>query len=56
MMQYKSASALLEVSFKGKATDLWDKLPVEAKASFKLLEAGDNNITLENKNAKAANH
>jgi hypothetical protein len=55
MMQYKSASALLEVSFKGKATDLWDKLPVEAKASFKLLEAGDNNITLENKNAKAAN-
>src|SRR6476659_2188662 len=26
-MQYKGSSAMLEVSYKGTATDLWDKLP-----------------------------
>ena len=54
IMQYKSSAALLEVSFKGKATDLWDKLPADAKSPFKLVEAGDNNITLENKGIKDA--
>lgn len=54
MMQYKSSNALLEVSFRGKATDLWDKLPPEVKNPFKLIEAGDNNITLENKSVKDA--
>jgi hypothetical protein len=51
-MQYKSGAALLEIPFKGSAVDLWDKLPPDAKAPFKLLEAGDTNITLENKAAK----
>ena len=54
-MQYKSPSALLEISFKGKAADLWDRWPAEAKASFKILEASDTNITLDNKNVKTAN-
>ena len=54
MMQFKSSSAVLEVSYKGKATELWDKLPAEARAPFKIVEAGDNNITLENKKAKTA--
>lgn len=55
VMHYKSSSALLEVCFKGKAADLWDQLPAGAKASFKLLEAGDTNITLEAKSARAVN-
>jgi hypothetical protein len=54
MMQYKASNALLEVSFKGKATDLWDRLPAEVKSPFKLVEAGDNTITLENKAVKDA--
>ena len=54
LMQYKGGAALLEVPFKGKAVDLWDTVPTDAKAAFKLLEAGDNNITLENKAAKTA--
>lgn len=54
VMQYKATNALLEVSFKGKASDLWDKLPAEAKTSFKMVEATDNMLTLENKNAKQA--
>jgi len=51
-MQYKSATAIMQVSFKGKSTDLWDKLPQEAKEPFKLLEADDNNIKLQHKSAK----
>jgi hypothetical protein len=54
LMQYKGGAAMLEIPFKGSATDLWDKLPPDAKAPFKLLEAGDNNISLENKAAKMA--
>lgn len=47
VMQYKSSLALLEVSFKGKATDLWDKLPAEAKAPFKIVEAGETSLMVE---------
>ncbi|MGZ3850176.1 MAG: hypothetical protein ACXVKI_13625 [Flavisolibacter sp.] len=54
MMQYKATSALLEVSFKGKASELWDKLPAEARAPFKILEAGEGTLTLENRSAKEA--
>ena len=47
VMQYKASSALLEVSFKGKATDLWDKLPAEAKTPFKIVEAGETTLMVE---------
>lgn len=45
-MQYKSATALLEVAFKGKSMELWDALPPEAKKGFRLIEAEDNFINL----------
>ncbi|HYJ63342.1 MAG TPA: hypothetical protein VEV62_06340 [Parafilimonas sp.] len=48
-MQYKAATAMLEISFKGKSMDLWDALPQEAKQGFKLIEADDNNISLSKK-------
>jgi hypothetical protein len=47
VMQYKGSSAMLEVSFKGKATDLWDKLPDDAKTPFKIVEAGENSLMVE---------
>lgn len=49
LMQYKAATALVEVMFKGKSTELWDELPKESKEPFKLIEANDNNITLQYK-------
>jgi hypothetical protein len=52
-MRYKSASAMLAVSYKGKSTDLWDQLPVDARKAFKLVEAGDNTLTLQHKDVKA---
>jgi hypothetical protein len=45
-MQYKSAAAVLEISFKGNSTELWDELPADSKKGFKILEANDNNLTL----------
>jgi hypothetical protein len=53
-MQYKQSSAMLDISFKGKSADLWDQLPNEARTPFKLVEAGDFNITLQYKNAVAS--
>ena len=47
VMQYKASSAMLEVSFRGTATDLWDKLPAETKAPFKIVEAGENSLMVE---------
>jgi hypothetical protein len=47
LMQYKSATAILEIMFKGKSTALWDELPHESKEPFKLVEANENNITLK---------
>lgn len=52
-MQYSSSNVLLKVPFKGKPTELWDELPSTAKAPFKLIEAGDNDIMLKFKNDKA---
>jgi hypothetical protein len=52
-MQYKQSAALLDISFKGKSADLWDKLPAEARSPFKLVEAGDYNITLQYKTSVA---
>lgn len=49
LMQYKAATAMMEVMFKGKSTELWDELPRESKEPFKLIEANDNNITLQYK-------
>lgn len=48
--QYKSSNAILKIPFKGKPTDLWDQLPASVKTSFKLVEAGDNFISLKFKN------
>jgi hypothetical protein len=55
-MKYKSSCAVIDVPYKGVATDLWDKLPVDTKKPFKLLEASDNSITLKYKNATASNN
>lgn len=52
--QYKSNNVMLKVPFKGKPTDLWDDLPSYSKVPFKLIEAGDNSITLKFKNDKTA--
>jgi len=49
-MNYKAPNAVLEVSFKGKATDVWDNLPVATRSAFKLLEMTDNSIMLKQKN------
>jgi len=45
-MQYKSSNAVLEVSFRGNSTQLWDEIPIDSKKGFKIVEANDNNITL----------
>jgi len=52
IMQYRSATAIMEVMFRGKSTELWDELPRESKDPFKLIEASENNITLKYKNEK----
>lgn len=48
-MHYKSSTAIMEVSAKGKATDVWDNLPLHSRIAFKLLEAGDYNLILKQK-------
>jgi len=45
-MQYKSSNAVLEVSYKGNSTQLWDEIPGDSKKAFKIVEANDNNLTL----------
>jgi hypothetical protein len=45
-MQYKSSNAILEVSFKGSSTELWDQIPADSKKSFKIVEANDHDMTL----------
>ena len=45
-MQYKSSNAILEVSYKGSSTDLWDQIPPDSRKAFKIVEANDNNMTL----------
>lgn len=53
-MHYSESAVILKVPFKGKPTELWDELPFAAKAPFKLIEAGDNDLQLKFKNDKAA--
>lgn len=48
-MNYKAPNAVLEVAFKGKATDVWDNLPSSSKSTFKLMEMNDNSIILKQK-------
>lgn len=45
-MQYKTSNAILEVSYKGSSTQLWDQLPDDSKRAFKIVEMNDNNMTL----------
>jgi hypothetical protein len=45
--EYKSSNAVLKVPFKGKPAEMWDQLPASVKAPFKLVEAGDNYITVK---------
>jgi hypothetical protein len=45
--QYKSSNAVLKIPFKGRPTEMWDQLPAAVRAPFKLLEAGDNYISLK---------
>jgi hypothetical protein len=45
--EYKSSNAVLKIPYKGKPTDLWDQLPASVKAPFRLIEAGDNFISLK---------
>jgi hypothetical protein len=47
LMQYKAETAILEISYKGKSSELWDKLPGDVKEPFKLIEADDNSIKLK---------
>jgi hypothetical protein len=54
-MQYKSSNVFLRVPYKGKPTDLWDKLPPASKSPFKMVEANDNSILLKFKNEKSLN-
>lgn len=51
--EYKSSNVVLKVPFKGKPTDLWDELPASVKEPFRLIEAGDNYISLKFKNDKS---
>lgn len=45
--QFQSNTITLKVPFKGKSTDLWDKLSLYSKTPFKVIEATDNNIIVE---------
>jgi hypothetical protein len=50
-MHYKSSTAIMEISGKGKATDVWDNFAhSKHEVHFKLLEVGDNNIIIKQKN------
>lgn len=48
-MHYKSSTAIMEISGKGKATDFWDSLPAHTRSAFRLMEAGDYNLILKQK-------
>ncbi|MCY7292941.1 MAG: hypothetical protein LH615_12245 [Ferruginibacter sp.] len=52
LMHYKLSTAIIEIICKSKAPDLWDKVPLNAKQAFKILEANDNNIVLKYKLAQ----
>lgn len=45
-MQFKSSIARLDISYKGKPTELWDILPEETRKSFKIVEANETNLLL----------
>jgi hypothetical protein len=45
-MQYKGTIARINLSFKGKSTELWDQLPVDTRKPFRMIEAGDNVISV----------
>ncbi|MDQ6757130.1 MAG: hypothetical protein M3004_09355 [Bacteroidota bacterium] len=49
VMHYNASTATMEVAYKGKPTDVWDNVSADVKTKFKLVEAGDNNITLKYK-------
>ena len=50
--EYKSGTATIEISYKGKPSELWQDVSKDAKKSFKLVEMGDDNIILEYRNSK----
>ncbi len=51
-MHYKSSTAIMEICYKGKATDVWDNLPPATKTAFKLMETSENNIILKQKDTQ----
>ncbi len=46
---YKSGTAKLEIEYKGKPTDLWDELPKDSRALFKMVDAADSTMSVEYK-------
>jgi hypothetical protein len=52
-MEYKSGTAMIQFSFKGKPSEVWEEVPKSTRQLFKLTEAGDNNIIVEYKNPKS---
>lgn len=50
-LQYKSSNAIIHIIFKGKSTELWDQLPMDAKKPFRIMEANDNLLMLSYKGA-----
>ncbi|MHB1177324.1 MAG: hypothetical protein ACYCZO_03240 [Daejeonella sp.] len=46
-MNYNLSTAKLEIEYKGKPATLWDNIHPDARIKFKLIEAGENNITLK---------
>lgn len=48
-MQFKSAVVRIDVSYKGKSTELWDGLPEETRRPFKIVEASEKNLLLESR-------
>ena len=47
--QYNAATATLEVAYKGKVNEVWDMLPPNSKAAFRLTEFSTNKISLQYK-------
>ena len=46
---YSDATATLEIAYKGKPNEVWEMLPEDAKAAFRLTELGTTSITLQYK-------
>lgn len=46
LMRYNGTTATMEITYKGKPTDVWDNLPATTKSAFKIVELGDKNIKL----------